>query len=52
MTVGGFVSVCSVCSVVKKTVWFSRGYGDYGRWPIGVPVTCELSANGNGSKLF
>ena len=52
MMVGGFVSVCSVCSVVKKTVWFSRGYGDYGRWPMGVPVICELSANGNGSKLF
>ena len=28
------------------------GYGDYGRWPIGVPVICELSDNGNGSKLF
>jgi hypothetical protein len=36
------------------TLKFSRGdapgYGDYGRWPIGVPVTCGQSANGNGSK--
>ena len=22
---------------------FSRGYDDYGRWPIGVPVTCGQS---------
>ena len=36
---------------------FSRGdapgYGDYGRWPIGVPITCasQLTATGQSPRV-